>query len=422
MFPFNDILPMILVNIELMLREPVFWVVVALVALQYRRMNSIRESFYGVPIKTNWSEAASAIVFGLVGGLLGSVIMVVTGVTLNSSGLIFIWPLAIVLMLINARFICFAYGGGILALARIFFGFPQINVSQVLALVAVLHMVESLLILFSGHLGAIPSYFRDRNGRVVGGFTLQKFWPIPIAALAFMVGANVPPGSVNMPDWWPLIKPEVANPDNVIYTLMPVVAALGYGDMAIARNPVQKSRISSGYLALYSMILLLLAVLASQSVLLAVVAAVFAPLGHELVIYIGRKTEMQGKPIYVPSAAGLALLDVIPDSPAWRAGIRSGDVIVAVNGYPVLRRSDFAAICYAVNPPLQIEYFSRRKGRLITGKLALNQGEKHLGILSVPEGAEAVGVVDVSTAGPLGRWFSDFWQRFNNKDQTPPVK
>lgn len=420
MFPFNDILPMILVNIEIMLREPVFWVVVVLVVLQYRRMHSMRESFYGVPIKSNWNEAATAIVFGLVGGLLGSVLMVVIGVTLTS-GLIFIWPLAIILMLINARFICFAYAGGILALSRILFGFPQINVSQVLALVAVLHMVESILILFSGHLGAIPSYFRDRDGRVVGGFTLQKFWPIPIAALAFITGMDVPPGSVDMPEWWPLIKPGVANPENVIYTLMPVVAALGYGDMAIARNPAQKSRISACYLALYSLVLLLLAVVADHSVLLAVVAAVFSPMGHELVIYIGRKTEMQGQPIYVPSADGLALLDVIPDSPAWRAGIRSGDVIVAVNGFPVIRRSDFAAISYAVNPPLQVEFFSRRKRRLMHGKLSFNKGEKHLGILSVPEGAEAVGVVDVSTAGPLGRWFLNFWQRHKRKGDTPPL-
>ena len=411
MFPFNDILPMILVNIEIMLREPVFWVVVALVVFQYRRLNSIRESFYGVPIKSNWNEAATAIIFGLVGGLLGSVIMVLTGVTLTGSGLIFIWPLAIILMLINVRFICFAYAGGILALSRIFFGFPQVNVSQVLALVAVLHMVESLLILFSGHLGAIPSYFRDRDGRVVGGFTLQKFWPIPIAALAFMTGMNVPPGGVDMPEWWPLIKPVAANPENIIYTLIPVVAALGYGDMAIARNPVQKSRISAGYLALYSLVLLLLAVLSSHSVLLAVAAAVFAPMGHELVIYIGRKTEMQGQPIYVPGADGMTLLDVIPDSPAWRAGIRSGDVIVAVNGLPVIRRSDFAAISCAVNPPLQVEYFSRRQRRLLKGKLAFNKGENHLGILSVPEGAEAVGVVEISTAGPLGRWLSSFWHR-----------
>lgn len=405
MFPFNDILPMILVNIEIMLREPVFWVVVALVVFQYRRMNSIRESFYGVPIKSNWNEAATAIIFGLVGGMLGSVIMVLTGVTLTGSGLIFIWPLAIILMLINARFICFAYAGGILALSKILFGFPQVNVSQVLALVAVLHMVESLLILFSGHLGAIPSYFRDRDGRVVGGFTLQKFWPIPIAALAFMTGMDAPPGGVDMPEWWPLIKPVVANPENIIYTLIPVVAALGYGDMAIARNPVQKSRISAGFLMLYSLVLLLLAVWSSHSVLLAAAAAVFAPMGHELVIYMGRRTEMQGKPIYVPSANGMTLLDVIPDSPAWRAGIRSGDVIVAVNGLPVIRRSDFASITYAVDPPLQVEFFSRRQRRLLNGKLSFKKGENHLGILSVPEGTEAEGVVEISTAGPLWRWF-----------------
>lgn len=415
MFPFGDIFPMILVNIELMLREPVFWLVVVLVGLQYRRMNSLRENIYGVPLKSNWNEVGTALIFGLVGGLLGSVLMVFIGVTLTGSGLMYIWPLAILLMLVNARFICFAYAGGILALSRIFFGFPQINVSQVLALVAVLHMVESLLIFFSGYLGAIPAFFRDRAGRVVGGFTLQKFWPIPIAALAFVVGMDVPPGSVDMPGWWPLIKPGVRDAENIIYTLIPVVAALGYGDMAIARDPRRKSRISAGYLALYSAVLLLLAVLSDGSTLLGVVAALFSPLGHELVINIGRRLEMADPPIYVPSPDGLALLDVLPDSPAWRAGMRSGDVILAVNGLPVRRRADLAAIMYAVNPPLQVDFLSRRKNRYRRELLSYSNEGRVLGFLPVPEGSEEAMVMELSTAGPLGRWFSGFWRRLTGE-------
>lgn len=411
LFPFGDIFPMILVNIELMLREPIFWLVVVLVGLQYRRMNSLRESIYGVPVKSNWSEVGTALVFGLVGGLLGSVLMVFIGVTLTGSGLMYIWPLAILLMLVDARFICFAYAGGILALCRIVFGFPQINVSQVLALVAVLHMVESLLIFFSGYLGAIPAFFRDRAGRVVGGFTLQKFWPIPIAALAFVVGMNVPPGAVDMPEWWPLVKPGVRDAENIIYTLIPVVAALGYGDLAVARDPRSKSRVSAGFLALYSAVLLLLAVLADGSAWLGVVAALFSPLGHELVIHIGRKLEMAGPPVYVPSPYGLALLDVLPESPAWRAGMRSGDVILAVNGVPVRRRADLAAIMYAVNPPLQVDYLSGRSRRRRRELLSCGEGGNFLGFLPVPEGTEDAVVMELSTAGPLGRWFSGFWRR-----------
>lgn len=412
MFPFGDILPMIIVNTELMLREPIFWIVVVLVWLQYRRINDMREAFYGIPLKFNWSEPATALILGLLGGIAGSMLMVLIGVTLTGSGLMYIWPLAILLMLVDARFLCFAYAGGILALSSLLFGFPRVNVSQVLALVAVLHMVESLLIFISGHLGAVPAFFRDRSGRVVGGFTLQKFWPIPIAALAFMAGSEVPPGSVDMPGWWPLISPGV-EAENIVYILIPVVAALGYGDMAITRSPRQKGRVSAGYLALYSVVLLMLAVLADRSLLLGILAALFSPLGHELVIHIGRKLEMQGVAVYVPRSGGLALLDVIPESPAWHAGMRSGDLLVAVNGVPVHSRADLAAMLYIVNPPIQVDYVDG-KGRRIRRELLPYNNELHpLGILPVPEGDEQAAVVDLGTAGPLGRWFSDFWRRLS---------
>ncbi|MCG8401855.1 MAG: PDZ domain-containing protein [Firmicutes bacterium] len=412
MFPFGDVFPVILFNIVRLMFEPLFWLVVLLVAVQYRRINSVREHFYGVPLKPNWNEVVSASMFGLAGGVVGSVIMVLIGVTLTGSGLYYILPLAFLLMLINIRFICFAYAGGILALSNILFGFPEVNASQVLALVAVLHMVESVLILFGGHLGAIPAYFRDGAGRVVGGFTLQKFWPIPITALAFVVGVEIPPEAVDMPDWWPLIGPGVEEAENVVYTLIPLAAALGYGDMAIAREPRRKSVMSAGYLALYSAVLLLLAVLSDASLLLAVAAALFSPLGHELIINIGRRVEMQDPPFYAPSPDGLKVMDVLPGTPAWDAGIRSGDIMVSVNGVPVRSRSDLAAMMYAVYPPLQVDYLSGGQKRYRRETLARIGTEHGLGILPVPDGTETgETVVDMNTTGPLGRWWDKFRQR-----------
>lgn len=417
MFPFGDLFPMILVTVLNVLFEPFFWLVLVLVGMQYRRINAARESMYGAPLKANWRELVTASLFGLAGGLLGSVIMLLIGVTLTGSSLIYIFFLAILLMLINVRFICFAYAGGILALANILFGFPRVNASQVLALVAVLHMVESVLIYFSGHLGAIPAFFRDRAGRVVGGFTLQKFWPIPITALAFIVTADLPPGAVNMPEWWPLIKPGANEGDNLLYTLIPVVAALGYGDMAVARDPRRKSKMSAGYLALYSAVLLFLAVLADRSVLLAVAAALFSPLGHELVIGIGRKVEMEYPPYYVTSPHGVAVLDVAPDSPAWHAGLRTGDLITAVNGVPVRSRGDLAAVLYTVLPPVQVDFLSGG-GKRRRRETLFNSGKETVlpGILPVPDDSvPAEAVVDLSGAGPAARWWTKFWDRWRGR-------
>jgi len=317
-------------------------------------------------------------------------------------------------MLVDARFICFAYAGGAIALSSLLLGFPQINVAQLLALVAVLHMVESMLIFFSGHLGAVPAFFRDRTGRVVGGFTLQKFWPIPITALALLVGVELPPGSVDMPEWWPLISNGREDADNIAYTLMPVVAALGYGDMALTRSPRQKGWLSAGYLALYSLLLLILAVLAENSVLLGVLAALFAPLGHETVIYIGRRVEMQGQPIHVPQAGGLAVLDVVPESPAWQAGLRSGDLLEQVNGLPVRSRADLAVLLADLDRPRELAYVNRQ-GRRLQRELRVPNLNEPLGILPVPEGSEQEGVIELRTTGFLTRWVNALGRRLGIK-------
>ena len=45
-----------------------------------------------------------------------------------------------------------------------------------------------------------------------------------------------------MPDWWPLIKPgHHMDPDQLTYVLFPVIAALGYGDLAATTRPQEKA-------------------------------------------------------------------------------------------------------------------------------------------------------------------------------------
>lgn len=411
MFPFSDIVPAVVFSLFAVFINPLFWLVVGLVALQYRRADRARESFFGTKTRRLWRDTGISALLGLAGGLLGSLCMVFLGLTLADSGLVYLLPVAILLMLINFRFMCFAYAGGLLSLVSIVSGNNFINVTQVLALVAILHMVESLLILVSGHHGAVPAFFRDGQGNPVGGFTLQKFWPIPIVALAVVGQGAAPPGGIDMPQWWPLIKPGSGiQTENLIYAMLPVVAGLGYGDLAIYRSPAQKARLSAFYLFLYSLALLALALLTQYYSGLALVSALFSPLGHELVIYAGRRLETQGQPAYSKSARGLALLDVLVGSPGWRAGLRPGDVLLSVRGIHVYRRAD---LLYALGPgssPVEIEYLHGRPHQYQRQVLPpLGPGET-LGLLPVPEGDEQ-GYTEISTAGPFTIWWAGFKKR-----------
>jgi len=331
--------------------DPVFWLVVVLVAFLYRRVEGLRRSMFGLPRSRAFlAETVKATLWGLGGGLLGSLVMVGCGVTLPVSALLYLWPLAIALMLINARFLCFAYAGGLVALSNLLFGWPSVDVAQLMALVAVLHLVESVLILVSGHRAAVPAYVGTPGGGVVGGFILQKFWPLPVAALLAVPAAAG--GGLAMPGWWPLLGEGPGH----AYALFPVVAGLGYGDLALARPPARKSRQQFAMLFLYSLLLLALAVFSRRQPLLLWVAALFSPLGHEGVIYLGRRLEFAGPPLYSLPRHGVRVLDVWPGSPFWRAGVRAGDIVAEAGGQAVESRRDLLAAVRR-SAPLEVVFF-----------------------------------------------------------------
>lgn len=387
MFPWREIGQLIIESFPLFLRQGellvIVTVVLLLVHMQYRRISGIEQRIFGVPLSDPLRNTMVALGFGLLGGLLGTLLFVFLGISLVDVGVGYLWVLAIALMTIHPRFLCFAYAGGLLSISHLLLGWPSLNVSAIMGLVAILHLVEALLILVHGSTGATPVYVRRPDGRVVGGYTLQKFWPMPfIALIAFLIGQeSLGDMTLAMPDWWPLIKPHAAPEPNTsyVYVLFPVIAALGYGDIAITREPRAKARRTAALLFGYSVVLMALALAGSVGVgsvgragaaagvgvaafggipaaAWQWLAALFSPLGHELVIYLGRRSEERGDPMY-DSAKGAVVLGVAPDTPAAHMGLRAGDIIRAINGYRVYDRADIQDVLtpWAVGVHIDVE-------------------------------------------------------------------
>ncbi|MGI6685727.1 MAG: PDZ domain-containing protein [Bacillota bacterium] len=382
-----------------------FWLIVFLLAMQYSRMQKTKEAWFGRSPEPTWQPVLMAVASGLLGGLAGSFLMVFVGINLADIGIGWLWPLAILLMLLHPRLLCFSYAGGIISLSSLLFGFPMINVPQLMALVALLHMIEALLIYISGHLGAVPVYIRNKAGQVTGAFNLQKLWPIPIVALAVM---NIPldqlaGSSINMPDWWPLIKPgNNVDPDQLTYVLLPVIAALGYGDLAVTARPQEKSRKSALNLFFFSFVLMSLAVLASHFSGFALLAALFSPLGHELVIWWGQREELKGSPLYVQPEQGVRILDVFRESPAAKLGLKSGDVIMNVNGWEVNSKEAFFRALEESWGVVEVEWRKYPEETFMRNTVRKTLTED-FGIILVP-GAYDRPMVEFSNGGILGRW------------------
>ncbi len=309
----------------------IYLILFTIVCWQYKRLENMSEKLIKTSHRLFLRSACLSSIVGIFGGLLGSILLIMIGINLENIGLVYLWLLALLLMLINPRFLCFAYAAGILSLFCLVFSYPLISVPHLLALVAILHMIESFLILINGHSYPIPLYVK-KQGQIVGGFNLQKFWPLPLMVLVG-VGSINPMDGLSMPQWWPLLQGNSEMAAQT-FTLLPVVAILGYGEITTTSTPVQRVKKSSRNLFVYSLTLLFLAGLSCYIPVITVAAALFSPLGHELVIWLGMREENY-KPLYIKSSQGVRIMNVKPGSPAQQAGIVERDIILMVNGLKV---------------------------------------------------------------------------------------
>jgi len=314
----------------------IYLLLFTIVAWQYKRVEDMSGKLLGTTQRSYLGAALVSTLLGLGGGCLASILLVLVGIDLLKVGIMQLWVVALLLMFINPRFLCFAYAGGLLSLASLVTGYPDIDIPQLLALVAILHMAESLLIWWNGHLNPVPIYVK-KSRQVQGGFNLQKFWPLPLVALVSIGWIDTSGAGLAMPDWWPLIKGYSPENAQQVYVFIPVLAILGYGEITTTTTPGQKARESAWYLFVFSLSLLLLALAGSRWTPLIWMAALFSPLGHEMVIWMGMRAERNRPPYYVNPSRGVMILDVRPGTPAALAGLRSRDVVLSVNGIPVNR-------------------------------------------------------------------------------------
>ncbi len=343
---FFKVAGMSLAAIGSMMFNPLFWFIIIITSLIYKKNYKLEYEAigYNEPL---WQRVINSLLAGLLAGVLGSGVSVFLGITIEQyvpengvfrSEIVYIWVIALLLSLINQRYLCFSYAGGIVAFLNLTIGYPKINAIGILALVGILHLAESLLIYIDGYSNALPGFFKLKTGEVVGGFLMNRVWPLPVVIFFAAIVAGGMGGSVSMPDWWPIIKlfGDVGQTKDLIYILQPIPVVLGYGDIAVTMSPASKCKESAKRLSVYSLTLLALCIIASKLSAFAYVAALFAPIGHEMLILYGQKEEEQGKRYFAPSNKGLKVLYAIKDSPAYKMDIEFGDIILSINNNDII--------------------------------------------------------------------------------------
>ena len=93
--------------------NPLYWLVLIIIGLQYRRLQQNERRLFGRNRYYLWEQILASALFGLVGGLIAGTILLVLGINLMEIGIIYVWPLALILAFVHPRYLCFAYAGGL---------------------------------------------------------------------------------------------------------------------------------------------------------------------------------------------------------------------------------------------------------------------------------------------------------------------
>ncbi|MFC4077460.1 PDZ domain-containing protein [Salinithrix halophila] len=356
------------------------WIAALLLAAWQYAWKGIREQrCFGRRLHPPTPLFLRTVLVGLGGGVVFSMTASFITAGIRPAEAVWVWGILLLLTCIRLRFACPAYAVGLLALismgaaeAGLQTGIGgewtavlwKFSVVEWLFLVSGLHGLEWALVRLDGEAGSTPVVERDGDNQPVGGYLLQKIWPLPLVLVT-------PAG------WLPL----------------PLVAS--FARINLSRPPEQQKRRSSSLILLYAFLLAGLAGIAKVWPPMLWVASLFCIAGHEGIYQLGRYRERRRLSFFAAVSGGIRVLAVWPGSPAEDMGICPGDILHRVNGEPV---SDLAGLREALT----------RSPAFCKLELTDENGDPKLAHRPVYEGdPDHLGIVEAPSPGRPDRLSSD---------------
>lgn len=366
----------------------IYVVVIIFIKKQFERCMQFYRETSSYPPKTLRQMIEEVILSGLIAGFIASLAFVFTGITVNFETFYYMIIIMVFLILINLRYVCFSYAGGILAFISLVFGKPEVNISSILVLIAVLHLIESVLVLINAGKDNIPIIIKQGDG-ITGAFMTQHFWPVPIVLLTFIEngqGLNFT-GEVTAA-WWPLFSSKAFNPAVQVLGLGSLIGILNYSEIAITRHPKEISMKNGKRIFLFSMVLLTIAVLSKNIFYLKIFGIFFAVFAHEGITFYTNHRENKGESLFKPVERGLRILEVLPGSHAEKIGIQRGDIILSINGNDIQTEEGVTEALRNFPSFIWIHAKNSNNKEKNYEYKCYPRGINHLGIVSVPREKE----------------------------------
>lgn len=306
-------------------------IIIVFIRMQYEKYSELQSGMESRQSKSLREITESIIFVGLISGFIGSFAIIGVGITIEAEAVKYLFFIMSFLLFINIRLICFAYPAGILALISLIFKYPSVDVSSILGLAAIMHLIESILIYFNKGKDSIPVFIKHK-GEIAGAYLIRKFWPIPVVFLSVVMQGAAENAATISGGWWMIFKSQNLQSAAMAIGLDCLVAVLCYSDLAITKHPETKSRRTAYAVFFYSISLFAIAFASIHIIWLKFVGAIFCICAREAITLYGRYVEKTGNPIFAPVRRGLKIMDIFPESHARRMGLQRGDTILSVNG------------------------------------------------------------------------------------------
>ncbi|MDP5275918.1 PDZ domain-containing protein [Chengkuizengella axinellae] len=378
--------------LKVLFLQPFYYLGILFVIFQYRRQIYLERKLFHTKLHSLLNETWKTLGWGLLGGFVCSVFMIFLGVSISFEVLIILWIISLILILFRVRFLCFSYSVGILGILHVLIvSFPflgplentwiiqvikDVNVPSLLSLVAIVHMLEAFLYYINGVKSSTPLFIKGKRGKIVGGYHFQGFWPVPLFLLIPTTSS-----SVILP-WNPILSSDMLA-GGWMMIAFPIV--IGFSEMTRVKLPVEKVKWSAKWLLIYSIVLLGLAIAANYLPILTFSAVLFCIIFHEGIVYYSKKQEINQTPIYVHDESGLYILGILPNSPAEKMGVETGEKIHKVNGLEVHTKEELHQ-AIRMNPAYCKLEIINLDGQSKFVKCPLFSGEHHqLGLIIAPD-------------------------------------
>ncbi|MGG6433340.1 PDZ domain-containing protein [Anoxybacillus sp. D401a] len=319
--------------------------------------------------------------------LIFSLVTVGAGVVLPNDTLVF-WTMVTIVcsLFMQLRLLSAAYVGSIVMFTVSFFAqtewgqpffarfFPQItetNVTAVALLIGLLLFIEMWLVDREGAELSSPRLVTSKRGLVIGEQFVQRLWLVP---LFIPVSGD---GVQSFAAWWPIIS----GGDTYSFVLVPFL--LGFSQRVQTGLSVHLAKWTAKRIGLLACAVSLLAIASYWWEPLAIVVAVVAILWREWIALSAKLYEQKRPPYFTKRANGLVILGVLPNTPAHKMALSVGEVIVKVNGIPVVTEDEFYSALQHNRAFCKLEVLNE-SGEVRFAQTALFEGEHHeLGLLFV---------------------------------------